>query len=69
MPSQPIRKLNELQTSNMIKKTVTDASIRKKRIEDAVRDILHSFIEHILSLFIILYICSSGQLKSTTVLS
>lgn len=37
MPGQPIRKLDEEQTSNMIKKTVTNAEIRRNRIEQAVR--------------------------------
>ncbi|XP_071561351.1 protein argonaute-2 [Temnothorax nylanderi] len=39
MPNQPIRKLDEEQTTNMIKKAATDAFTRKKRIEEAFNTI------------------------------
>ncbi|XP_024894018.1 protein argonaute-2-like [Temnothorax curvispinosus] len=35
MPNQPIRKLDEEQTTNMIRKAATDAFTRKRRIEEA----------------------------------
>lgn len=55
MPGQPIRKLNEDQTSNMLKKVATDAATRKTRILEAVRDTLHSYVQYIWSFFILLY--------------
>ncbi|XP_077273947.1 argonaute 2 [Temnothorax americanus] len=39
MPNQPIRKLDEEQTTNMIRKATTDAFTRKRRIEEAFNTI------------------------------
>jgi len=35
------KKLDEIQTTNMIRKAATDAFTRKQRIEEAVKDFLH----------------------------
>jgi hypothetical protein len=45
VPSQPVnKKLDEVQTTNMIRKAATDANTRKTRIAAAVKDILYYFI-------------------------
>lgn len=69
MPNQPIKKLDEEQTSNMIRKAATNALTRKTKIENAVKNILYTYVEHILSMFIILYVYSLKRSKSTIALS
>lgn len=70
MPGQAFnKKLDEMQTTNMIRKTATDAINRKQRIENAVKDIHLLLREYIMVVFIILYVFSSTQSTLTEVLS